>query len=47
MIITDLCVMEMDNDAQRFVITELAPNVTIAEVLEKTSAEVLVSSAIH
>jgi 3-oxoacid CoA-transferase B subunit len=45
MIITDLCVMEMNNEKQRFEITELAPDVTIDEVLEKTTAEVLVSEA--
>ncbi|MBC8203148.1 MAG: CoA transferase subunit B [Planctomycetes bacterium] len=45
MIITDLCVMEMREDKRRFEITELAPDVTIDEVLEKTSAEVLVSAA--
>lgn len=44
MIITDLCVMEMNKDKQRFEITELAPDVTIDEVLEKTTAEVLVSA---
>ena len=45
MVITDLCVMEMNNEKQRFEITELAPDVTIDEVLEKTTAEVLVSEA--
>ena len=45
MIITDLCVMEMNNEKQRFEITELAPDVTIDEVLEKTTAELLVSAA--
>ena len=44
MIITDLCVMEMNKKKQRFEITELAPDVTIDEVLEKTTAEVLVSA---
>jgi 3-oxoacid CoA-transferase subunit B len=45
MIITDLCVMEMNEEKQRFEVTELAPDVSIDEVLEKTSAEVLVSSS--
>ena len=45
MIITDLCVMEMNKKKQRFEIIELAPNVTIDEVLEKTTAEVLISAA--
>ncbi len=44
MIITDLCVMEMNKDKLRFEITELAPDVTVDEVLEKTTAEVLVSA---
>ena len=47
MIITDLCVMKMNEEKKRFEITELAPDVTIDEVLKKTSAEVLVSAAIN
>ena len=43
MIITDLCVMEMNEEKRRFEVTELAPDVTIDEVLEKTTAEVLVN----
>ena len=43
MVITDLCVMEMNEGANRFEITELAPNVSLDEVLAKTTAEVLVS----
>ena len=46
MVITDLCVMEMNRDKRRFEIIELAPDVNIDEVLEKTTAEVLVSNAI-
>ena len=45
MIITDLCVMEMNEEKRRFEVTELAPDVTIDEVLEKTTAEVLVSTS--
>jgi len=41
MIITDLCVLEMDRDKQRFRLTELAAGVTQDEVLEKTQAEIL------
>lgn len=44
MIITDLCVMKMNKEKQLFEITELAPNVTLQEVLDKTTAEVLVST---
>ncbi|MDP6602405.1 MAG: CoA transferase subunit B [Phycisphaerales bacterium] len=43
MIITDLCVMEMRSDRNRFEVTELFPGVTIEEVLEKTTAEVLIA----
>ncbi len=42
MIISDLCVLQMDEDKQRFRLTELAPGVTVEEVLEKTEAEILV-----
>ena len=41
MVITDLCVMEMDSDRRRFRVTELAPGVTRDEVAEKTTAELL------
>ncbi|MEE2819161.1 MAG: CoA transferase subunit B [Planctomycetota bacterium] len=46
MVITDLCVMEMNEEARRFEVTELAPDVTIDEVLAKTTAEVLVSDKV-
>jgi acyl CoA:acetate/3-ketoacid CoA transferase beta subunit len=36
--------MEMNKEKQLFEITELAPNVTLQEVLDKTTAEVLVST---
>ena len=41
MVITDLCVMEMDRDHNRFRVTEIAPDVTREEVEAKTSAELL------
>jgi len=41
MVITDLCVLEMDPEKGRFRVTELAPDVTLEEVKEKTSAEIL------
>ncbi|MHC4977081.1 MAG: 3-oxoacid CoA-transferase subunit B [Planctomycetota bacterium] len=41
MVITDLCVLEMDEAKQRFRLTELAEGVTTEEVLEKTEAEIL------
>ena len=46
MIITDLCVLEMDPQERRFVLTELAPDVTVDEVLEKTSAEIRIAESI-
>ena len=45
MVITDLCVLVMDPERRRFRLTELAPGVTVDEVLAKTEAEVLVTEA--
>jgi len=42
MVITDLCVLEMDKKARRFRLTELAPGVTADEVKSKTTAEILI-----
>lgn len=41
MIITELCVLVMDPSQRRFRLTELAPGVTTAQVVEKTEAELL------
>ena len=46
MIITDLCVLEMDPQDRRFVLTELAPDVTVEEVLDKTTAEIRVAESV-
>ena len=46
MVITELCVLEMDRSKRRFVLKELAPGVTAEEVLAKTTAEILVPSAV-
>ena len=46
MVITDLCVMEMNHDKNRFEITELAPEVSLDEVMSKTTAEVIISATI-
>ncbi|MBX3390138.1 MAG: CoA transferase subunit B [Phycisphaeraceae bacterium] len=43
MLITDLCVMEMDPAKRRFVLTEVAPGVTVDEIKKKTEAEFVVS----
>jgi len=42
MVITDLCVLEMDHERQRFRLTERAPGVSTDEVIEKTAGEILV-----
>ena len=41
MVITDLCVMKMDENDGLFRVTELAPGVTMDEVREKTEATIL------
>jgi 3-oxoacid CoA-transferase subunit B len=50
MVITDLCVLEMEpgvaKDARRFVLKELAPGVTVDEVLSKTTAEIRVPAEV-
>ena len=43
MIITDLCVLEFDDAKKRFKLTELAPGVTVEEVIDKTEAEIITS----
>jgi 3-oxoacid CoA-transferase subunit B len=42
MVITDLCVLEMDKARRRFRLTELAPGVSVEEVQQKTEAEIIV-----
>ncbi len=46
-IITDLCVLKMDNQKKRFVLTELAPGVSAEEVVEKTGAEIIVGDDVR
>ena len=41
LIITDLCVMVMDEEHRRFRVTEIAPGVTREEIETKTTAELL------
>jgi len=41
MVITDLCVLKMDAERRRFRVLELAPGVTLDEVVAKTEAELL------
>ncbi len=42
LVITDLCVLAFDRDAKRFRLTELAPGVSVNQVLAKTEAEIIV-----
>ncbi len=42
MIITDLCVLEMDEQRRRFRLTEVAPDVSVDEVKKKTEAAIIV-----
>src|SRR5882724_9687920 len=44
MVITELCVLEIDRERRRFVLTELAPGVTVEEVKGKTEAEIVVAA---
>ena len=46
MIITELCVLEMDKNRRRFVLTEVAPGVTVDEVKAKTGAEIGVAPSV-
>ena len=41
MVITDLCVLVMDESKRRYRVTELAPGITLDEVLAKTEAELI------
>jgi 3-oxoacid CoA-transferase subunit B len=43
MIISDLCVLEFDERRQRFILTEVAPGVTVDEVKQKTEAEIIIA----
>jgi 3-oxoacid CoA-transferase subunit B len=42
LVITDLCVLEMDQDRRRFVLKERAPDVTVEEIVARTAAEIVV-----
>ncbi len=46
LVITELCVLEMDKHHRRFILKELAPGVTTEEVLAKTTAEILVPATV-
>jgi 3-oxoacid CoA-transferase B subunit len=45
MIITDLCVFQMDTNKHRFRLTELAPGVSVDEVKAKTTAHIIIDDA--
>jgi 3-oxoacid CoA-transferase subunit B len=42
LVITDLAVLEMDAERRRFVLVERAPGVSVEEIREKTTAEIVV-----
>ncbi len=46
MVITDLCVLEMRHEHQKFELVELAPEVSLDQVLDKTTAEIIISNKI-
>jgi 3-oxoacid CoA-transferase subunit B len=46
MVITDLCVLEMDATRRRFVLKELAPGVSVDEVKAATEAEIVVPAKV-
>ncbi|MBI1189302.1 MAG: 3-oxoacid CoA-transferase subunit B [Tepidisphaera sp.] len=46
LLITDLCVMEMDAARHRFVLRELAPGVTVDDVKRQTEAEFIVADGV-
>jgi 3-oxoacid CoA-transferase subunit B len=46
MVISDLCVLEFDEARQRFVLTEVAGDVTVDEVLKRTEAEIVVGAEV-
>lgn len=46
-VITDLCVLEFRRESERFELTELAPGVSVDEILEKTEAEIHISEDIR
>jgi 3-oxoacid CoA-transferase subunit B len=47
MLITDLCVLEMDKSKRRFVLKELAPGVSVDEVRANTQAEIIVPDRVE
>ena len=47
MIVSDLCVLEFDGDKGQFVMTELAPGVTVDEVKDKTAAQIDIADEVR
>jgi 3-oxoacid CoA-transferase subunit B len=46
MIITEFGVLEMDKNKRRFVLTEVAPGITVDEVKAKTTAEIAIAPSV-
>jgi 3-oxoacid CoA-transferase subunit B len=47
MLITDLCVMQLNTSTQRFTLTELAPGTTVEEVKAKTTAQFAIAPTLE
>ena len=47
MVITDLCVFEMDAAKRRFTLTELAPGVSADDIKAKTTAEFVIADRLR
>jgi 3-oxoacid CoA-transferase B subunit len=43
MVITELCVLEMDASKRRFVLREVAPGVSVDDVKRQTEAEIVIA----
>lgn len=46
MVITDLCVLEMNPERQRFKLKELAPGVSVDDIRARTSAELIIEGEV-
>ena len=46
MVITELCVLEMDANRRRFVLKEVAPGTTVDEVKAKTAAQIVIPDSV-
>jgi 3-oxoacid CoA-transferase B subunit len=47
MVITELCVLQMDPAHRRFVLKEIAPDVTVDDVKRQTEAELIIGADVQ